>query len=95
MEVFLQLVHLKLSNMETLKEWRVGGEAMPNLYRLQIYNCNNLKMIPNELPSTVEVVCNPCVPGIEKYFTCPYLEIERVDDDDYDLASRHFNKYLS
>ncbi|KAL2936818.1 putative disease resistance RPP8-like protein 2 [Bienertia sinuspersici] len=71
---FLQLVDLKLHDMDTLMKWEVGKEAMPKLYRLQIYNCNKLEMIPDGLPTSVHVVCNPCVRGIDN--TLPVLTIK-------------------
>lgn len=90
---FLQLVHLKLSNMKTLKEWRVGAGTMPKLHRLQIEYCDENLMIPDGLPTSVEVVCHPCVRGFDKYCTCPFVSV--VDDDDDDFATQYCTNILS
>lgn len=90
---FLKLVDLRLSNLETLEVWKVGENAMPKLHSLHIYQCKALRMIPASLPTSVEVVCQPCVKGIDNYLTCPFHKVARVDDDDDDLATRQRKEY--
>ncbi|PIN23856.1 Apoptotic ATPase [Handroanthus impetiginosus] len=46
---FPQLKHLKLWGLPKLKKWKVEGGAMPNLSKLDIYECTKLKMIPDGL----------------------------------------------
>ena len=91
---FSELVALKLSQMD-LKEWKLGSAAMSKLRRLDINECTKLQMLPDELPTSVEVICKPCVKGIDKYFTCPHHSIELTDEKDDDLATQYWSKYPS
>jgi len=46
---FPQLKVLVLRGLRNLDEWTIENEAMPNLYRLSISDCNNLKAVPDGL----------------------------------------------
>ncbi|XP_061365904.1 putative disease resistance protein At1g50180 [Gastrolobium bilobum] len=46
---FPQLKVLLLRGLPNLEEWTVENQAMPNLYRLGISDCNKLKTVPNGL----------------------------------------------
>ncbi|KAK7394392.1 hypothetical protein VNO78_14919 [Psophocarpus tetragonolobus] len=48
---FPQLEVLVLRGLPNLNEWTIENQAMPNLYRLSISDCNNLKTVPNGLKS--------------------------------------------
>ncbi|CAO2825997.1 unnamed protein product [Amaranthus hypochondriacus] len=91
---FSELVALKLSHMD-LKEWKLGSAAMSKLRRLDINECTKLQTLPDELSTSVEVICKPCVKGIDKFFTCPYHSVQLADDDDDDLATQYWSRYPS
>ncbi|XP_061365980.1 probable disease resistance RPP8-like protein 4 [Gastrolobium bilobum] len=46
---FPQLKVLLLRGLPNLEEWTVENQAMPDLYRLDISDCNKLKTVPNGL----------------------------------------------
>ncbi|QCE12684.1 disease resistance protein RPM1 [Vigna unguiculata] len=46
---FPQLKVLVLRGLPKLDEWMIENQAMPNLYRLSISDCNNLKTVPDGL----------------------------------------------
>ncbi|XP_057436136.1 putative disease resistance protein At1g50180 isoform X2 [Lotus japonicus] len=46
---FPQLKVLALRGLSNLEEWKVENQAMPNLYRLSISDCNKLKTVPDGL----------------------------------------------
>ncbi|MBA0742685.1 hypothetical protein Gogos_015718, partial [Gossypium gossypioides] len=46
---FPKLESLSLSGLHNLKEWNVDEGAMPSLQRLEIWECRNLKMLPEGL----------------------------------------------
>ncbi|KAL4322709.1 hypothetical protein AHAS_Ahas14G0237600 [Arachis hypogaea] len=46
---FPQLKSLVLRGLPNLEEWTVENQAMPNLYRLGISDCNKLKTVPDGL----------------------------------------------
>ncbi|GMH22740.1 hypothetical protein Nepgr_024583 [Nepenthes gracilis] len=70
---FPQLKHLEISFLSELREWKVGSGALPNLEKMEIFRSPNL-VLPDGLPSCVNIGCNPCVKGIEKYNSCPYYK---------------------
>ncbi|KHN14022.1 Putative disease resistance RPP8-like protein 4 [Glycine soja] len=46
---FPQLKVLVLRGLPNLDQWTIEDQAMPNLYRLSISDCNNLKTVPDGL----------------------------------------------
>ncbi|TKY65075.1 putative disease resistance protein [Spatholobus suberectus] len=46
---FPQLKVLVLRGLPNIDEWTIENQAMPNLYRLSISDCNNLKTVPDGL----------------------------------------------
>ncbi|CAJ1834024.1 unnamed protein product [Sphenostylis stenocarpa] len=46
---FPQLEVLVLRGLHNLDEWTIENQAMPNLHRLSISDCNNLKAVPDGL----------------------------------------------
>ncbi|KAL5167440.1 putative disease resistance protein [Glycine soja] len=46
---FPQLKVLVLRGLPNLHQWTIEDQAMPNLYRLSISDCNNLKTVPDGL----------------------------------------------
>ncbi|GMH22738.1 hypothetical protein Nepgr_024581 [Nepenthes gracilis] len=69
---FTKLTELAIINLSNLREWKVGAGALPNLKSIFILSSSNL-VLPDVLPRDVEIYCNPCVKGIERYnWRCPY-----------------------
>lgn len=88
---FPELTCLKLAKLKYLEHWKVEGETMPNLRSLEIHDCRKLKKIPEGLPLRIEVICRPCILGIDRYETCPHFKIKSLDvgEDFEDIASRY------
>ncbi|GAB2267626.1 hypothetical protein Dimus_002607 [Dionaea muscipula] len=70
-EGFPQLTSLMIDGLIELEEWRVEPGALSNLKKLEIYN-SPIKNLPDDLPDSVDIACDPCIPGIAKYRTCPF-----------------------
>ncbi|GAB2267633.1 hypothetical protein Dimus_002614 [Dionaea muscipula] len=70
---FPQLTFLMIDGLFYLEGWRVETGALSNLKKLEIYN-SPIEILPDALPSSVDIACRPCIPGIEKYHTCPFYK---------------------
>jgi len=68
---FPELTDLAIIFNHALTEWTVERGGLPKLQKLEIKRCPRLKTIPDSLPPKVSIICNPCVPGIDKYESCP------------------------
>ncbi|KAJ1435352.1 Leucine-rich repeat domain superfamily [Sesbania bispinosa] len=50
---FPQLKVLILRGLSNLEEWTIENQAMPNLFRLSISDCNKLRTVPDGLKFVV------------------------------------------
>ncbi|GAB2273984.1 hypothetical protein Dimus_008753 [Dionaea muscipula] len=70
---FPELTDLVIRDLPSLVEWRMEQGAMPKLRSLEIFQ-TGIKKLPDALPKDINITCNPCVPGIERFGTCPYFK---------------------
>ncbi|GAB2274080.1 hypothetical protein Dimus_008850 [Dionaea muscipula] len=67
---FPELADLVIRDCPSLVEWRMEQGAMPKLRSLWIED-TRMKKLPDALPEGINITCWPCVPGIERFGTCP------------------------
>ncbi|GAB2274081.1 hypothetical protein Dimus_008851 [Dionaea muscipula] len=70
---FPELTDLVIGASPSLVEWRMGQGAMPKLRSLGIFK-TGIKKLPDALPEGIDITCRPCVPGIERFGTCPHYK---------------------
>ncbi|GAB2273988.1 hypothetical protein Dimus_008757 [Dionaea muscipula] len=69
---FPEVTYLAIDGLFSLVEWRMEQGAMPKLRSMEIYN-SPIRKLPDALPKGMSITCHPCVPGIERFGTCPYF----------------------
>ncbi|GAB2273990.1 hypothetical protein Dimus_008759 [Dionaea muscipula] len=70
---FPELTDLVIRGLPSLVEWRMEQGAMPKLRSLEIFQ-TGIKKLPDALPKGINIYCQPCVPGIERFGTCPHFK---------------------
>ncbi|KAJ8420143.1 hypothetical protein Cgig2_024522 [Carnegiea gigantea] len=69
---FPELTHLVIRSNHGLEECTIERERLPKLLKLEIEGCPRITKIPDALPLKVSIICDTCVPVIEKYGSWPH-----------------------
>ncbi|KAJ8442323.1 hypothetical protein Cgig2_011246 [Carnegiea gigantea] len=73
---FPELIFLLMCELRLLREWTVERGGLPKLKQLSISG-TPVEVLPDALPPRLSIGCDPCVPGIERYGSCPWFHAMR------------------